>query len=184
MNIRITGRHIEVTPQVRSVIEKKVKKLARYFEKIHEISVVLDRVKYRHVVEMVVKAGHITVQSTEENSDLLVTFDRVLSKVQRQLKKQKQKLIGNKKHLKKSAKARQPTPGEAPEPEPDSLAPPVVLETASLKPMALRDATLQIETLAQQVLLFLNEETLQPNVLYRRPNGQLALIQPQESPDT
>lgn len=114
MNIRITGRHIEATPEVRSFIEKKVEKLGRYFEKIHEVSVVLDQVKYRNVVEMVVKAGHITVQSTEENTDLLIAFDRVLNKVQRQLKKQKQRLIGNKKHLKKIAKPQYPESAEAP----------------------------------------------------------------------
>jgi putative sigma-54 modulation protein len=177
MHIRITGRHTEVTPRVRDFIEKKVRRLGRYFEKIQEVSVVLDQVKYRHVVEMVVKAGYITVQSTEENADLLVSFDRVLSKVQRQLKKQKQKLIGNKKHLKKAAKGVAPTPAGAD----DSPTPRVELETTSLKPLSLRDAILQLETLDRQVLLFLNEETLEPNALYKRPNGQLALIQPHET---
>jgi len=182
MNIRITGRHSEVTPEIRSLIEKKVKKLVRYFKKIHEISVVLDQVKYRHVVEIVVKAGPITVQSTEENTDLVVTFDRVLSKVQRQLKKQKQRLIGNKKHLKKAAKPHHLTPVQAP--AADYAASFVELETANVKPLSVRDAIFQLETLDRQVLLFLNEETHQPNVLYRRPNGQLALIQPQESAET
>ncbi len=182
MNIRITGRHSEVTPEIRGFIEKKVKKLARYFEKIHEISVVLDRVKYRHVVEIVVKAGHITVQSTEENTDLRVTFERVLSKVQRQLKKQKERLIGNKKHLKKAAKPHHLTPVQAP--PADSAASSVELETATVTPLSVREAMLQLESLDRQVLLFLNEETHQPNVLYRRTNGQLALIQPQETAET
>ena len=155
---------------------------ARYFAKIHEINVVLDQVKYRHIVEIVVKAGPITVQSTEENTDLQVTFDRVLSKVQRQLKKQKQKLIGNKKHLKKAAKSHHLTPVQAP--PADSGASSVELETATVTSLSVRDAMLQLEALDWQVLLFLNEETHQPNVLYRRTNGQLALIQPQETAET
>ena len=182
MNIRITGRHSEVTPEIRSLIEKKVKKLVGYFKKLHDISVVLEQVKYRHVVEIVVKAGHITVQSTEENTDLVVTFDRVLSKVQRQLKKQKQRLIGNKKHLKKIAKPHHLTPVQAP--AADYAASFVELETASVKPVSVRDAILHLEALDRQVLLFLNEETHQPNVLYRRTDGQLALIQPQETAET
>ena len=184
MNIRITGRHVEITPQIRSFIEKKVKKLGRYFGKIQEITIVLDQVKYRHVVEMVVKAGSITVQSTEEDTDLLASFDRVLSKVQRQLKKQKQKLLGNKKHLKKVAKGQGLNPLQAPVADSDSPISSLELETTSVKPLSVREAMLQLEALDRQVLLFLNEETHLPNVLYRRPNGQLALIQPQESEET
>jgi putative sigma-54 modulation protein len=101
MNIQITGRNVELTPELRELIETKASRVAKYFDRIHQIDVVLDLVKYRHEVEMIVRADLMTVQAHEAAPDLRNALDRVVTKVQKQIRRHKEKLYRNKKHQKR-----------------------------------------------------------------------------------
>ena len=102
MQIIVTGRHVEVTEAVRDYVQSKAGKLPRYYDRIHEIEVVLDHESEQFTVEMIVRAGrkHTFVVS-EAGPDTFALIDLITEKVERQLTKLKEK-NRNRKHDGKS----------------------------------------------------------------------------------
>lgn len=99
MDIIVTGRHFEVTPAIREHAESKVAKLPRYFDRVTEIEIVIDKAQNGQQVEIIVHAenaspfiGHVTAD------DAYSAIDMVVDKLERQLTDHKEKLR-NRKHL-------------------------------------------------------------------------------------
>jgi putative sigma-54 modulation protein len=63
MNIIVTGRHIEVTPALKSYAEKKIARFDRYLSNISEAVVTISVEKYRHKVEVLLKANGVLIQA-------------------------------------------------------------------------------------------------------------------------
>lgn len=103
MEITITGRHLEVSEQLKKRTETKVKKFRKYLSRIQVIDVLLTQEKYRYQVEILVKADHFTAEAQTENDDLQNALDDAVSKIERQLRRHKEKLI-DKKHVKNPMK--------------------------------------------------------------------------------
>ncbi len=92
MQIRVTGRHVEVTDDVQSYIEAKANKLPRFYDRIHEIEVVLDHESEQFRVEMIVRADRKhTFVACEVGPDTFALVDMLVDKLERQLKKHKEK---------------------------------------------------------------------------------------------
>ncbi len=101
MEIQITGRHIEVSDDLKTLTRKKVGKLKKYFPRLQTIEVILAREKYRYRVDILIAADHFTLQAQAEDDELQNCMDEVLSRIERRLRKQKEKIVG-KKHIRKS----------------------------------------------------------------------------------
>lgn len=92
MRIHVTGRHVEVTDDVRRYVEQKAGKLPRYYDRIHEIEVVLDHESEQFTAEMIVRADHKhTFVARETGPDTFALIDLVTEKLERQLIKLKEK---------------------------------------------------------------------------------------------
>lgn len=92
MNIRLTGRHVELNDSLRNYIEDKIGKLSRFYDRIHEVEVILDHAGEQHAVEIIVRAGHKqTFVASETGPDPLAVIDIILDKLERQLNKHKEK---------------------------------------------------------------------------------------------
>ena len=92
MRIVVTGRHVEVTDDVREYVENKANKLLRFYDRIHEIEVVLDHESELFTAEMIVRAGKKhTFIASETGPDTFVIVDRIIDKLERQLTKHKEK---------------------------------------------------------------------------------------------
>ena len=61
MNIIVTGRHLDITPALRTYAEKKIKRFDRYLSNIGEAIVTISVEKYRHKVEVLMKANGILI---------------------------------------------------------------------------------------------------------------------------
>lgn len=137
MPVRITGRHLEVTPDIREYIEKKLPKLEKYTDRAHSVEMVLEKSKYQHKVELRLKAGPIAVDASMQDADLSRAIDLLLDKVERQLQKKMERLRGNKKHRADSVrKGTLPVAGAARE----ELAPSPRGGTATLAPRRVKRA--------------------------------------------
>jgi len=101
MEIKITARHLELTADMKSLTEKKVKKLRKFFPRVQHVDVLLEKVKYLYKAEILLKADHFTLEGRAEANDLQSCLDDALDKVERRLRKQKEK-ISEKKHVKKT----------------------------------------------------------------------------------
>lgn len=92
MHIQITGRHVEVSEEVRAYIHAKVGKLPRFYDRIHEVEVVLDHESEQFITEMIVRADkRHTFVARETGPDTFALVDLVVDKLERQLRRHKEK---------------------------------------------------------------------------------------------
>lgn len=92
MEILVTGRHMEVTDEVREFVLGKASKLSKYYDRIHEIEVILDHGSEEFSAEMIVRADHKqTFVASATGPDIVGLVDGIAEKLERQLKKLKEK---------------------------------------------------------------------------------------------
>lgn len=111
MQINVTGRHVQVSDDVREYITEKAEKLPRFYDRIQEIEVVLDHESEQFSAEMIVRVDHEpTIVASETGSDTFVLIDVIVGRVERQLKKLKEK-----RRIHKHDGKTMPAPNDSPE---------------------------------------------------------------------
>lgn len=100
MNIRITGRHLDVTDAIREYVEKKIGRLERYYNRLLELEVTLDGqgAQLKKVEILAKPANHELFVAREEAEDLYACFDAALDKMERRLSRWKEKSRDDRKH--------------------------------------------------------------------------------------
>lgn len=92
MQIIVTGHQIDVTPALRSFIEGKFERLERHFDNLTNIHVVLRVEKERQKVEATVHVNQRDLFADAEHADMYAAIDSLIDKLDRQIKKHKEKL--------------------------------------------------------------------------------------------
>lgn len=99
MQIQISSKHMELTPAIESYITKKVDKLIRYFDRVQQIGVVVDREKTDYTLEIITDVEHHDAFVAKSNhEDLYACIDLGIDRAARQLRDHKSKLRDNKHH--------------------------------------------------------------------------------------
>ena len=97
MDIQITGRHVNVPEDVREYIHAKIGKLPRFYDRIHGVDVVLDHESEQFTTEVIVRADQRqTFIARETGPDTFALVDLVVDKLERQLRRHKEKLRDHK----------------------------------------------------------------------------------------
>ncbi len=98
MEIKLTGRHMEITDAIREYAESKAGKLPRYFDRTKAAEIVAERIHDEFEVEMIAHVDHADpFVARTRGEDLYACIDDLVSKMERQLTDHKQKLR-NRKH--------------------------------------------------------------------------------------
>ena len=93
MQVSITGRHVNVTDNVKAHVEEKLERCLGVFPRIESIRVVLDTENRDQVSEIIIQAAnHIRVTSTEKSENLYDAIDRSIEHAERQMRKQRDKV--------------------------------------------------------------------------------------------
>jgi putative sigma-54 modulation protein len=92
MNIEITARHFDLTPELRQHVEREIGGLRRYFDNIISSEVILDVEKYRQYAEIKTKVYNAVITGTADSDDMYASIEMAIDKVKKQLKKHKGKL--------------------------------------------------------------------------------------------
>ena len=93
MQVSITGRHVNVTDNVKAHVEEKLERCLGVFPRIESIRVILDEEKLNKVAEVVIQgADHIRVTATEKSENLYDAIDRAIEHAERQVRKQRDKV--------------------------------------------------------------------------------------------
>ena len=95
MQISITGHHVDITPALRSYVDNKFNRLERHFDKMTNIHVILSIEKERQKAEATIHVSHGNVFADEEHEDMYAAIDGLVDKLDRQLKKHKEKLTNH-----------------------------------------------------------------------------------------
>jgi putative sigma-54 modulation protein len=171
---------MEASEPVRAYLEEKVSRIKKYIEEPIDAQAVLSvSKKIRHSAEVTIVAKGITIKGSEETNDMYAAIDAVVDKLERQLKRYKEKLKNHK-----------PSPGAARQVEKTILAAesidegtgePVIIrsQSFSIKPMAVEEAVMQMDLLNKEFLVFTDATSEEINVVYRRKDGNYGLIVPE-----
>jgi putative sigma-54 modulation protein len=173
MRLDITGRHVEVTPPLRQLIDRRLAKLSRVLnDSAISGTVILTREKYRHLSEIVIHArGDHILRGTGAANAWHLSIRQAAEKIEQQAQKLKSKWAERKR---RGAGAR-----EVPPPE-EAAIPRVVRATRyAVKPMSVEDAALRVDSGPDTFVVFRNAETDAVSILYRRKDGNLGLIEPE-----
>ena len=175
MRFIISGKNIDVTPSLRSMIEQKLGKLERYFTPETEIIVTLSVEKERQKIEVTIPIRGNIIRSELVSDDLYVSIDLVEEVIERQLRKYKNKLID--KHQ-EGGNLKFDAVDVADEFEEGEIR---IVRTKrfGIKPMFPEDACVQMELLGHSFFVFSNAETDEVNVVYKRKDGTYGLIEPE-----
>jgi len=92
MNIDITARHFDLTPELKQHIENEIEGLTKYFENIISSEVILDVEKYRQTADIKVKVYNAIIAGSADSNDMYASIEKSIDKVKSQLKKYKSKL--------------------------------------------------------------------------------------------
>jgi len=92
MQIDLTGHHVELTDPLRNYVSEKFERLERHFDQVTDVHVILSVEKLRHTAEatMHISGGKLFADST--NEDMYAAIDSLTDKLDRQIKKHKEKL--------------------------------------------------------------------------------------------
>jgi putative sigma-54 modulation protein len=179
MRLELTGRHVEITPAIRTLVDRKLGRLERLLnDAIVSAQIVLTREKYRHLTDVAVhmRGDHVLAGKTVGDT-WADSVGRAIEKIEQQAVKVKGKWTERKR---RATPARALPPPVVAAPAEDSVRPRVVRASRyHVKPMSVEDAALQVEAGAEGFLVFRNAGSGAINVLYRRKNGDLGLIEPE-----
>lgn len=174
MRFTITGRNIEVTQGLREAVEDKLGKLDRFFAPATEAVVRLSVQKDIQKIEVTIPVkGHI-IRAEESSSDMYVSIDLVEEILERQLKKYKNKLIDKKQSAPSFSEAFLQEDASA-----EEEIQIVKSKKFAVKPMDPEEACVQMELLGHEFYVFLNSDTNEVNVVYKRRDGAYGLIEPE-----
>ena len=175
MNIVVTGRNIDVTEGLKNAVEDKIGRLSKYFSESTTAQVTLSVEKDRQKVEVTIPVKGNIIRSEQVSNDMYVSIDLVEEVIERQLKKYKNKIIDKK----QAAADFQDGFFDNEETGEDEIKI-IRSKKFDLKPMYPEDACVQMELLGHSFYVFINAETEQVNVVYKRKANTYGLIEPDE----
>lgn len=173
MKFVISGKNIEVTQGLKNAVEDKLGKLERYFTSDTEIMVTLSVEKERQKIEVTIPVKGNIIRSEQVSSDMYVSIDLVEEIIERQLRKYKNKIID-----KKQSAGFQPEFVEKDYEEDTNEIKIIRTKKFGFKTMYPEDACVQMELLGHNFFVFLNAETEEVNVVYKRKGNTYGLIEP------
>jgi putative sigma-54 modulation protein len=171
MKTAVTGRHVDITPALRAHVDARLDHLARFCGRSAEASVVLTVEKYRHQAEVTLNANGVLIQAKEQTSEMYASIDQAVAKIERQLKKYKDRQNNNRRQ-------RQPTADVSAEISPSEPSVPLARERPTLDALTPEQAAAALNGGPAPVVVFRRAGTDEINVVYRRADGSVAWIDP------
>jgi putative sigma-54 modulation protein len=175
MQTSVTFKNLDSSDTLRSYVQEKLDRFDRLLDNPAEANVVLSVEKFRHMAEINIIGDRLTINGKEETIDMYSAIDMVLDKLEKQIKKSKQKIRERRGSTK--ARNRDMLAEEINLPE-EELERQIKIKNIEYKPMHVEEAALQMDLLDDNFMVFTNARSNQVNVLYRRKDGHYGLIKP------
>ncbi|MBW1887223.1 MAG: ribosome-associated translation inhibitor RaiA [Deltaproteobacteria bacterium] len=177
MDIIVTFRHMEPTESLKTYAEDKLSKIKKYLDFPIEAHVVLAVEKFRHMADVTLSVNGTRIKGVEETEDMYSAIDQVMDKIEKQVKRYRSKIRNRRTENRKGEEAQ--VTEETEEVTDLSLeGPSIEVEKMVAKPIDLEEAAMQLELSQQDFLVFRNSRSMEINVIYKRKDGNLGLIEP------
>jgi ribosome hibernation promoting factor len=178
MRLQVKGKNLEVSDSIREYAEQKIGKLGRHLNDPTRVEVELaveknPSISDNQVAEATVWTKGPVLRARESTNDMKASIDQLADKLQRQVKRYKQKRSrrGNRQGHERPAGV--PIGGDGTEP--------MIVKSKQFRvnPMTPEEAVLQLELIGHDFFVFRNADSDGVNVVYRRRDGHYGLIEPQ-----
>lgn len=174
MQTSVTFKNLESSDHLKTYVSDKLNRFDKYLYNPAEANVVLSVEKFRHIAEINIIGDRLSINGKEETEDMYSAIDMVLDKLEKQIKKNKQKFRERRPGKGKSKIVGAAEVAAYEEDEERRI----VVQSIDYKPMDVDEAILQMELDDNNFLVFTNARSDRVNVLYRRKDGNYGLIQP------
>ena len=168
MEIQLTAKQLKITPALREYVQQKMGKTQKYFDHIVWGQAFLFVEKRSHKAEMIVHAPGQTFRALATAADLYSAIDLASDKIDAQLKKHKERIKSRHKPKTSDTMA-------------EAIAPVMASFTVSrqpVSPMTPEQAAAELDGSERVFLVYLDKDTDQIHVLYRREDDSLGIIHP------
>lgn len=187
MQVNYTFRNLDSSESLKAYAREKVERVNKYLDRASEAHVTCFLERHHHVCDITIHAGAFSMRGREKSEDFYASVDMAMDKIERQLKRYKEKLKHHKggahhhlaelEHIKiKHTSFSVPEPeAAAPAKEPEHR----IIKTNEFlaKPMSVDEAVMQMDLLNNDFLVFTNAQSKDVNVVYRRKDGHYGLIE-------
>jgi len=175
MQTSVTFKNIDPSEHLKAYVSDKLDRFDKYLDNPAEANVVLTVEKFRHIAEINIAGDKLTIIGSEQTNDMYSAIDMALDKLEKQIKKSKQKI----RERRSASKNRNRSILEETEFLPDEDAErQIKIRNIEYKPMDIEEAVMQMDLIEDNFLVFTNARSDRINVLYRRKDGHYGLIQP------
>jgi putative sigma-54 modulation protein len=181
VELQIFSKNMEIPPDIRSYVQKKIGKLAHYLPNITEAKVEIHEQntkspQHRYTAQVTLNSKGVILRGEERGEGVLAVVDAVAEVLERQIERYKGKLHDKERGLSLN---RQPEEDIVVEEEPRDLPKVVRLKRFAVKPMSIIEASEQMELLGHSFFLFVNSDNDRLCLIYRRNDGNYGLIEPE-----
>jgi len=177
MDISVTFRHMEPSESLRNYAEEKVSKINKYLDFPIEAHIVLAVEKFRRMADVTLSVNGTMIKAVEETEDMYSAIDQVMDKIEKQVKRFRSKKIKRRSENRKGEDSL--VTKETEEIADLGLEEPIIeVEKLVAKPMDPEEAAMQFTMSQQEFLVFRNSRSREINVIYKRRDGNLGLIEP------
>ena len=175
MQTSVTFKNLDPSEHLKAYVSEKLDRLDKFLDNPAEANVVLTVEKFRHIAEINIAGDRLNIVGKEETIDMYSAIDMTLDKLEKQIKKGKQKNRERRsagKNRNRSILETADIPGE------DDREARVIVKNIDYKPMDVEEAVLQMDLIEDNFIVFTDARSDRVNVLYRRKDGNYGLIQP------
>ncbi|RME23413.1 MAG: ribosome-associated translation inhibitor RaiA [Deltaproteobacteria bacterium] len=174
MQISVTFRNLEPVDSVKQYAVEKCTRLKKYLSTPVDAQVVLARHKFTYNAEIKITKEGSVILGEGDGEDLNSSIDVAIDKVERQIKRMKDRRRQKRKNEASPISVRHAVVERE---QKSGGAMIVTSEEFSAKPMTVDEAILQMENNGSDFFVFLNSSSNQVNVIYRRKDGTVGLIE-------
>ncbi len=179
MQYSVTFRHMEPSDTLKEYGHDKLLRLEKYLDAVIDAEVVMTVEKFRHRAEVLISSDGLKIKAEEETEDMYSAIDMVVDKLEKQIKRHREKL---KDHKAAAGKRALKPAGAAPVEDDDYVAddmdvPPVDRRVTITPPLlTLEEAGAQLAATTVSQVIFVNRENNLLSILRQAAGGQLELV--------
>ena len=175
MNIKVTGKNIEITDAIREYVEDKADRLEKFESDNTELNVVCSVEREEQIVELQLSHNGDFMKVEERNNDLYASIDLALDRLERQMRKEKEKKVDKN----KDASLKDKFLGMVSNLVNNKEGEVTKTKCYEIKPITLEDAKLQLSSSSDLFLPFIDADSKSVHILYKRGDSTFGLVIPE-----
>lgn len=187
MKISMTGKHMDLGEALQTHIQGRLESgISKYLDRINKVDAVISKEGHMfraHIHANAGTHGHVTVKGSGESVDVYAAFDAAADKIEKQLRRYKRRLTSH--HNADTSYAVAKDYVLAPETEEEvaeEAAPAVIAENPmNIETLSVSQAVMKMDLADLPALMFFNSSNKRINVVFRRPDGNISWVDPEEA---